>query len=305
VELRSFQSREAIARENLQAQADTVELTRAKFQAGLTSDLDVARAESLLATTTSAIPPLEAGVRQSAHRLAVLLGREPGALLAELEAPAAIPPVPGDIPVGLPSDLLRRRPDVRRAERDLAGATADIGIATADLFPRFSLTGSFGFSSESAGEVFEGDARFWSIGPAVRWPVLDGGRIRANIAVANARQEQAAARYEAAVLTALEDVENALVNYSRERARLTALRRAVAAEERAVELATQLYGPGLTDFISVLDTQRELFSLQDQAVASQGAVTANLIALYKALGGGWESFEPPSPPASGAVASDR
>lgn len=292
IELRSFQSRVQIAHENETVQLDTLDITTAKFKAGLTSDLDVARAESQLATTRAAIPPLEAGVRQSVHRLGVLMGREPAALLEELETPLPIPPHSAGVPAGLPSELLRRRPDIRRAERELAAATANIGVATADLYPRFSLTGTFGFASGEFGDLFQSDARFWSVGPAVRWPLFHGGRIRANIDVQNARQEQAAARYEKVVLTALEDVENALVNYARERARLESLRVAVAAEERAVELARQLYGPGLTDFFSVLDTQRQLFALQDQAMTSQGAVASNLVALYKALGGGWESYEP-------------
>ncbi len=303
VELRTFQSRLEIAQQNVKVQQATVDLSRSRYEAGLTSELDVARSESQLATTQSQIPVLDTGVKTAAHRLGVLLGQQPGALLGELAASKPIPPAPGEaggggggggggVPVGLPSDLLRRRPDIRRAERDLAAATARIGMATADLFPRFSLTGSFGFQSTQVGDLVDGDSRFWSIGPAVRWPIFEAGRIRSNINVQGARQEQAAARYERTVLTAFEDVENALVAYSRQQARRASLEQAVAADLRAVDLANELYTRDLTDFLNVLDSQRQLFLLQDQLVESQGTVTTSLIALYKALGGGWDEPSP-------------
>ncbi len=292
VEVRGFQGRLAIANDNINSQRETVNLTRSRLQAGVASDLDVARAEAQLATTTSQLPTYEAGVRQSIHRLSVLLGQDPSALMDELLTAAPIPAVPAEVPAGLPAELVRRRPDVRRAERQLAAATARIGAATADLYPRFSLTGSFGFQANDIDELANADSRFWSIGPAVRWPIFDAGRIRANIAVQNARTEQALTQYESAVLTSFEDVENALVNYAREQVRRQSLTDAVNANRRAVDLATQLYTRGLTDFLTVLDSQRALFLTQDQLVQSDRTVAANLIALYKALGGGWESFAP-------------
>jgi NodT family efflux transporter outer membrane factor (OMF) lipoprotein len=291
VEVRSLQERVRIAQENARAQAETAGLSRAKSEAGLTSELDPVRAEAQLAATRAQIPALEAQLRQAEHRLAVLLGARPGSLGAELEAAAPVPPIPERVAVGIPSDLLRRRPDIRRAERELAAATARIGVATADLFPRFSLTGSFGLQSTKVASLADGDSRFWAIGPAVRWPVLSGGRIRGNIQVQGALEEQALARYEGAVLTALEDVENALVNYSREQARRDSLAQGVASARTALGLATELNARGLTDFLSVLDAQRQLFALEDQLAQSEGVVTANVIALYKALGGGWEGAE--------------
>lgn len=290
VEVRGFQRRIDIARANLKTQQDTLELTGARFKAQLISELDVTRADAQVATTAAQIPALEAQRNQAAHRLAVLLGQEPGALLNELFSAAqpTIPSGPPEVPVGLPSDLLRRRPDVRRAERELAAATARIGVATADLFPRFSLTGSLGLQSEEFNDLASLDSRFFSIGPSVSWPVFDAGRIRSNIRVQDARQEQALVRYEQSVLTALEDVENALVGYGKERQRRTSLQRAVDANRRSVEMATQLYDRGLTDFLDVLEAQRALFASEDALVQSDRTISTNLVALYKALGGGWE-----------------
>jgi NodT family efflux transporter outer membrane factor (OMF) lipoprotein len=291
VEVRGFQRRLGIARANLKTQQDTLELTNARFKAQLISELDVTRADAQVATTASQIPSLEAQRNQAAHRLAVLLGQEPGALLDELFAPTspAIPSGPPEVPPGLPSDLLRRRPDIRRAERELAAATARVGVATADLFPRFSLTGSLGLQSEEFDDLASMDSRFFSIGPSASWPVFDAGRIRSNIEVQNARQEQALVRYEQSVLTALEDVENALVGYGKERQRRASLQRAVDANRRSVEMATQLYDRGLTDFLDVLDAQRALFLSEDALVQSDRTISTNLVALYKALGGGWEA----------------
>jgi NodT family efflux transporter outer membrane factor (OMF) lipoprotein len=195
------------------------------------------------------------------------------------------------VPLGMPSELLRRRPDIRRAERQLAGATARIGVATADLFPRFSLTGTYAFQANKAARLFSDAANFWSIGPSVTWPIFDAGRIGANINVQNARQEQALTAYQKALLTAFQDVEDSIIGYDREQARRVALAQAVASNRRAVDLATQLYSRGLVDFLSVLDAQRELFQAEDLLVRSDTAVTENLIALYKSLGGGWEQPE--------------
>jgi len=192
------------------------------------------------------------------------------------------------VPVGLPSELLRRRPDVRRAERQLAAATARIGVQTAELFPRFSLTGAAGLQSISASDWFTGGSKFWSAGPTVQWRVFDAGRIRANIRVQTAKQEEALAAYEKAVLTSLQDVENALVAYAQEQVRSRSLKDEADAEQRAVELANELYTKGLADFLNVLDAQRSLYQAQDRLVQSQKAVSQNLVALYKALGGGWE-----------------
>jgi multidrug efflux system outer membrane protein len=292
VEVRGVQRRLAVAQENLEAQQETLELTRARFNAGLTSELDVTQAASQLATTQSQIPPLETSLKQGIHRLGVLLGQEPGALLAELSTTAPIPAVPPQVPVGLPAELLRRRPDVRQAERQLAAATARIGVAEADLYPKLSLTGSLGLESLKLADLAKGASRFWSVGPTLSWPIFDAGRIRANIAVQDARTDQQLSSYAQTVLTALEDVENALVAYSRERDRHTQLADAVAANRRAVELSNELYRTGLGNFLNVLDSERALLSSQNDLAQSEAAVSTDVVALHKALGGGWETLAP-------------
>ena len=296
-DVRGFQRRLVIALENIQAQSETLKLSESRFRAGLVSELDVAQSKAQLAATKSQVPALESQLKQSMHALALLLGKEPTALEAELAEAGPIPGAPPRVPVGLPSDLLRRRADIRSAERQLAAATAQIGVATADLFPRFSLTGSFGFSAEDAAKLFNSGSRNYSIGPSVTWPIFDAGRIRSNIKVQDAKQEEALATYEQTVLISLGDVEDALVAFWKEQTRRELLSEAVDANSRAVELSNELYSRGLGDFLSVLESQRSMYLSQDQLVQSDQAVTANFIALYKALGGGWESFEP-SPPES-------
>jgi NodT family efflux transporter outer membrane factor (OMF) lipoprotein len=191
--------------------------------------------------------------------------------------------------VGLPSELLRRRPDIRRAERQLAAATAQVGSAMADLFPKFSLTGIGGLRSISASDWFSGGSRYWNIGPTISWPIFDAGRIRANIEVRNAQQEQALTQYEKSVLSAFQDVETALANYANEQARYRSLTDAVAANRRAVTMANELYIRGLNDFLNVLDTQRALYITESAQTQSQATMASDLVALYKALGGGWET----------------
>jgi outer membrane protein, multidrug efflux system len=291
VELRSFQRRLEITQKNIGTQADTRDLSRSLFEAGLTSEFDVARSESLLSLTTAQVPALETGVEQAIHRLSVLLGAFPGALRDELIAPAPIPQGPASIPLAAPADLLLRRPDLRAAERELASATAQIGVATADLYPRISLLGSLGLSAEEFENLFRSGSTFWSIGPRISWPLFEGGRIRANIAVQNARTEQALYTYEQAVLTSLREVEDAIVGHAKEQVRLRTLQDAVASDQRAVDLVDELFRGGLEDFLDVLDSQRSLFASEDELVQSEAQVALNLIALYKALGGGWEPME--------------
>ena len=291
VEARGFQWRLAIAQENIKAQTDALGLTKDRFQKGIGNDLDVQQANTVLAQTQAQIPVFENGLETSIHRLSVLLAQSPGALQTELAAAAPIPSIPPQVPVGLPSELLLRRPDVRQAERALAAANAHIGVATADLFPKFSLTGAAGFESVSTSDWFTPGSKFWSLGPTVQWQIFDAGRIRANIRVQNARQEQALATYEKTVLTSFEDVENALVAYAKEQVRHQSLTQAVASSSDALNLSNQLYANGLTNFINVLDSERALYQTQDDLVQSDKAVTQNLIALYKALGGGWDTGE--------------
>src|SRR6266511_979374 len=289
IDLRGFQRRLAVARANLKAQQDTLDLTRIRFQAGLTNDLDVAQAEAQVSTTAAQIPTLESSLKQAAYSLDLLLGLTPGALWNELAHETTIPSLPPEVLVGLPSDLLRRRPDIRFAERQLAAATAQIGAAMADLFPKFSLTGVAGLQSISASDWFTGRSRYWSVGPTISWPIFDAGRIRANIEIRNAQQEQALNQYEKAMLAAFGDVEKSLVSYSREQVRQRSLAEAVASNRRAVEMANELYVRGLNDFLNVLDTQRSLYAAENDLAQSEATMAANLVALYKALGGGWET----------------
>jgi NodT family efflux transporter outer membrane factor (OMF) lipoprotein len=289
IDLRGLQRRLAVAQANLQAQQDTLDLTKIRFDAGLASDFDVALAEGQVKTTAAQIPTLQTALKQTAYRIDILLGTEPGASSSELAKDAPIPALPPEARVGLPADLLRRRPDIRFAERQLAAATAQVGAATADLYPKFFLLGSIGLQSISASDWLSGPSRFWSIGPTITWPVFDAGKIRANIEIRNAQQEQALRLYEKSVLTGFEDVENALVNYGNEQTRYRSLLEATAANRRAVQLANDLYTQGLVPFLDVLVAQRTLYTSESDLAVSEASLASNLVALYKALGGGWET----------------
>jgi NodT family efflux transporter outer membrane factor (OMF) lipoprotein len=291
VDLRGFQQRIEVTQRNVQIQTDTLSLTESRYKAGLTSELDVVQARAQLEQTRAALPPLDENARAAIHRLGVLAGREPGSLLDELNTAAALPTAPAEIPVGLPSELVRRRPDIRRAEREIAAQTARVGVATSDLFPKFSLTGGFGLASSQIGTLGDGDSRFWAIGPAVRWPVFQGGAIRANIEVQKSLTKQSLIAYDQTVLIAFEDVENALVSFARQQSRRKSLAEAVVANRRAVELATTLNRAGLADFQRVLSSQLSLAVSEESLVASDQAVLQALVRLYKSLGGGWESLE--------------
>lgn len=295
ISLRGFQQQIAIARRNLEAQRRTAEITHRRFEAGFVSALDTANADAQVATTEAQIPVLESSARAAIYSIGVLLGQQPAALEKDLIKVSPIPPTPPEVPVGLPSELVRRRPDIRRAEAQLHAATARIGVATADLFPKFSLTGSFGFSSNDLTKLGNlANNKFWSFGPSVTWPIFAGGRIRWNIKLQDALQEQALAAYEKTVLTALKDVETALVAYAKEQEHRKALTEAVVNNRKAVDLAMKLYIYGKTDFLNVLTAQRSLYTSEDALVQSIRTVGTNLIALYKALGGGWEKAPPSS-----------
>jgi multidrug efflux system outer membrane protein len=287
IDLRAFQQRIAIARKNLKAQKHSAELTRQRFQGGFVSGLDVANANAQVATTAAVIPLLESAAQQTIYSLSVLLGLEPAALLRELSPASAIPATPPSVPVGVPSDLLRRRPDIRAAEAEIHAATARIGVATADLFPRFTLSASIGVLAGEFGSWFDWSSRFWSFGPFGTWPLFTSGRITSNIELQKAFQEENMITYRQAVLTALQEVENVLIASAKEEEHRDSLVEAVAANRKAVDLATQLYTMGQTDFLNVLDAQRSLFASEDSLVQSTGIVSTNLVALFKALGGGW------------------
>lgn len=291
IDLRGFQREIEISNRNLAAQRHSANLTRQRAGAGFVSRLDTVNAEASVATTESQIPSLEQAVRQSIYSLSVLLGLPPAALLEELTATTPIPTAPLQVPVGLPSELLLRRPDIRRAEARLHSDTAQIGVATADLFPRFSLTGSLGTSSDRLRGLASWSNATWSIGPGVTWNIFDAGRIRANIDVQNEFQKQSLLGYQRSVLTALQDVENSLIAFEKEQQRRQSLAAAVDANRRALEISTQLYTQGETNFLDVLNAQRSLFVTEDALVQSDRTIATNLVSLYKALGGGWEEDE--------------
>ena len=288
LEVRGSQARLGVAEKNIFTQQQALEIAKARYEAGLSSELDVAQAQAQLATTEAEIPALETSLRQAIHQLGILLGQSPESLLTELLPMGPIPTGPPAIPAGLPSELLRRRPDIRQAEQELAGATARVGVATADLFPKFFLTGLVGQSSVSGSDFIQASSRYWSVGPTINWPVFTAGRLRAQVAVQNAREEQAAIIYERTVLTALKDVEDALIAYSKEQVTRDSLIQAVKANRQASNIANELYTRGLVDFLNVLVTQRAEYTSEDALAQSAQRVSSNLVALFKALGGGWE-----------------
>jgi NodT family efflux transporter outer membrane factor (OMF) lipoprotein len=287
VEARTFQTQLQVAEENLKAQAETLQLTEWRFAAGLISSLDVEQAKTNLENTRSQLPRLRSSIEAAKNRLAILLGVFPGTLEAQLAARKPIPEAPMEVAVGVPAEALRRRPDVRRAERQLAAQTARIGVATADLYPKFSLPGSIGLEALSTNHLFSTANRAWSLIGSFAWTIFKGGAIRQNIEVQNALQEQALNQYEATILNALEEVENSLVAYAEEQERRYTLTEATQSAQRAAELARDQYASGLIDFQTVLDAERSVLSFQDQLAQSKGQVTSNVISLYKALGGGW------------------
>ncbi|MFB3785250.1 MAG: efflux transporter outer membrane subunit [bacterium] len=287
VELRGSQRRQEIARANIQVQQAIVDLTRQRYEAQITDQLDVERAEAQLAAIQANLPQLEQLEKQSLHQLAFLLGLSGSAPLIPILDKRPIPPLPPRIPVGLPSEILRRRPDIRRAERDLAAAAARVEVAVADWFPHFSLTGSLGFKSTEPGDWGELAGRFWSLGPQFSWPVLDFGRIRGNIHVQSAREAQALIAYEKTVAAAFREVEDALTAYGQEQLRNQSLAQSVASSRTAAGLARERYEAGITGFLAVLDAERSLYAAADALARSDEQMALNLIALYKALGGGW------------------
>jgi outer membrane protein, multidrug efflux system len=289
---RTFQARIDAALRNINTQRQTLNLVNDRLRAELASDLEVAQAQLNLATTEASVPPLRTGLSQSIHRLSVLIGERPAALYPLMSAERPIPQPPKRILVGVPADTLRRRPDIRSAERQLAAQTAQVGVATADLYPRLTLSGFFAFQKFGPREFFDSQNLAYGLGPQVIWNVFDGGRVRSNIDVQDARTEQALFRYEQTVLNALREVEDASVGFAEENRRQAALARSVNAASRSVKLVQDLYVTGLTDFQNVQDQEQRKAQQDDQYAESTGRVTLNLINLYRALGGGWQPVEP-------------
>jgi outer membrane protein, multidrug efflux system len=287
-ELRGQQHLLAVARRNAENQRENLELTLARAKGGRGTELDTARARAQLNATLAAIPPLEAAVQHAIYRLGVLTGQAPTALEAVLSPAAPIPALPALTDIGNPADLLRRRPDIRAAERTLAAASARIGVATAEFFPRVTFNGNVGFAAKNFADLGLAGRDTYSFGPNITWAALDLGHIRARLNAARANAEGQLAAYEKTVLLALEETENALVDFGREQARRDYLRQSDLSATAAMDLARQRYAGGLTDFLPVLDAERTQLDIQAQLAASETRTATTLVALYKALGGGWE-----------------
>lgn len=287
IEVREFQNRIAYAQQNIVVQKEALGLADERFQTGLSSRLDVVQAQATLDMTQAALPDLATARDQALYRLAVLLGAEPGGLQGEFTAISSIPQPAGRITLGLPVDVLRQRPDVRAAERRLAAQTAQIGVATAALYPEFTLSGFIGLQTRSVNDLMSNNSEMWGVSLPISWALYDGGRTRSNIELQRELTEQRLLEYRQTVLQALAEVESALVAYNNEHQRLAALRRATNATREGVRLALIQYDTGLTDYNNVMTMQRDLFQLEEQLAASEAQLDFELIALYKAAGGGW------------------
>lgn len=289
--IRATQAQLAIARDNIVSQKQVMALTQSRFENGLATGLDVSQAESVLASTESEIPPLQITLTNSYNSMDLLLAQQPGGTRKLLEETKPVPKPPLEVAVGVPADTLRQRPDVRYAERNLAAATARVGQATAELYPKFSLLGTIGLAATEPGDVFRSNSYLFSFGPQLSWNLFKGGAIRAQIQVQDAQTEQALLTYEKTVLNALQEVQSALNAYTQQQARVAALERTVKASRRTLKLAVDLYTDGLSDFQPVLDAERTLFQYDSQLAQARGDLAANLVTLYKSLGGGWRVGE--------------
>jgi NodT family efflux transporter outer membrane factor (OMF) lipoprotein len=302
--LRTFERRLELATKNVAIQNRNLEITDVRFEAGAVTELDVQQARSVLRNTEALVPFLESGIRQSKNALAVLLGKLPGEVDAMVADPAPIPIAPPEVAIDIPSELLRRRPDVRRAERQLAAQSARIGVAKADLYPHFTLFGSIGLVSSNSkftkqggrsgsdfGDLFDLDSIDFVGGPSVRWDLWNYGRIKNVVRTQDARFQQLAVNYENTVLQAQQEVEDGVVGYLKTSQQVGFLADAVAASSRSLDLSQLQYTEGIVDFIRVLDASRSLTDQEDRLAENQGTIATNLIAVYKALGGGWQIRE--------------
>lgn len=288
LQVRAYQARLVVAKANLTVQEETYQLNQSRYKAGLIDELAVQQANYNQEQTRSQIPSLQTGLEIAKNRLAILLGEPPGAVHQDLATLKAIPQIPVSVVIGIPAETLRQRPDIRRAEREVAVQTALIGVAVSDLYPKFRLSGTLGLESLFSSDLFESASRTWGIGPAVTWNVFDAGKVRQNIEIQTARQEQAFIAYQSSVLNAQEEIENALVAFAKEQLRQQSLSKAAWAAKQADLISRDKYQAGLVDFNDVLDAQRSLFVFEDELAQSNALVAANLIQLYKALGGGWQ-----------------
>ena len=295
--LRGYQYQRQIIQGNIRTQSDTLSLQTHRQGVGVAADLPVEQAEAQLQITRAELPNIEAAIQKTIHRLAVLLDSDVAELQTQLLADAPIPVGPADLPPGLPSELLRRRPDIRQAERNLAAATANIGVAIAELYPQFSLMSGVDLESTKLKRLDRDSSLFSTFGPSVSWNLFDGGQLRANIRLKNALQEQALIQYRQTIIQAVSDVQDGIVAYRQDQLRRDSLRTAANAARRAFDLAVRQNDAGVVDFLNVLNAQQSLYTSEDQLAQSEQSVSTSLVALYKALGGGWETFDQPPTPA--------
>ena len=292
IQLRGVQASLGIAANNLRTSQQSLGLVQERAAAGLTNDLDVANASAQVSTIDAELPRLQQQQAQLINAIGLLLGQEPGMVGAELLTAKPVPPVPPLVPVGLPGELARRRPDIRQAEAELHSATAEIGVAVASFYPTVTLSGSIGIQALRAKDLTNWDAHQYSFGPAITIPIFEGGRLKANLALHTAQQQEAALKYQQVVLRSWHEVDNALTAYDAEQHRREALARAVELNRRALGLAQTRYSAGVADFLSVLEAQRSLLATEQSLAESTAAVSGNLVSIYKALGGGWETAFP-------------
>ncbi len=290
--LRGQQTQLAVDRDNLKAARESLDLTRARFRGGLTSELDVENAQSQLDSVTAQIPDAERQIAMQINAIGLLLGAPPQALRRELQSAAPIPPVPPLVPVGVPSELARRRPDIREAEAQLHAATANVGVAVAAFYPRVTLSGALNFDSLSFRDLGFWSARAYTFGPSISLPIFQGGQLRGALQLNQARQQEAAVTYQRTVLQAWRDVDDALTAYAADQRMRDALQRSVGSYGRALVLARAQYASGLQTFLNVLDAERGLFNARGQLASSNTAISSDLVQLYNALGGGWETVFP-------------
>ncbi len=308
LDMRGLQTQGAVLGQNILSAKKSLELVQARFERGITNELDVTLARRELATLQAQIAPLASQISAAQYAIAVLLGQFPEELAKELAKPELIPQIPDQVDAGLPLDLIRRRPDVLEAERLLAGATARIGVATASLFPQLALSAGGGYQGQGLGVTPVSNRFIWSAGAGAIWPLLDFGTLDALVNLADLRTHELLINYKQTVLRAVQEVDSAMSGYAAQQDRLRNLGEALAASQRAVSLASQRYDRGLTDFLNVVDAERQQYDLEEQYAAAQVAVGEQFVALYKGLGGGWEqyqSFPPIRQPQPAIVAAFR
>lgn len=296
INVRTLQLQILTAEGNIQSQRDSLELTRTLFDYGLATNLDMAQATRMLASSETALPLLRMGLNENINAIGILLGKEPAFYQAMLSEPGTIPKPAEQINISVPTNIIRQRPDIRKAERALAQAVANIGIAEAELYPRLSFSGLLNFGALNLSSLVTPNTRAFSFGPNLSWNIFSGGRLQANIKVQDARALQAVYSYESTVLSALNEVENAMYALYQYKVQYQSQERVVASARKELELALTLYKQGLVSFQSVLDAQLAVFSAENDMAQSEGQAATNCVALYKALGGGWDPYNPPEIP---------